>query len=929
MTAEPTAPPPSIGPYVLVSELGRGGGGQVFRAWDPRLEREVALKILHDRAGEHPERVQRFVSEARAASALNHPNIVTVFDAAIEGTTPFIVSEVVEGATLRDELRRGALPLKRALDLLTQIADGLSAAHEAGIVHRDLKPENIMVTRGGRVKILDFGLARVGEAVTGGAAAAATDDVTLTEDGLRAGTVPYMSPEQAAGRRSDFHADQFALGLIAFEMLTGRHPFRRDTPAETMHAIGHDEYPPLLSSDKRIPPMLRWIVERCLSKAPDERYGGTSDLFRDLRTLRDHLAEIAGADASRAARADRTARRRAFAIAGAVAMLGLGAGLYRAVSAIPELETARLRFTPFATGPGLETLPAWSPNGQTLAYAADRNGTLQIHTRGVSAPTGGPVTNLSNDCTYPFWSPASDRIYFVSLAQDRPGIWSVGAAGGTARPVVLNALRGALSPDGTTLAFLRDEGRSDIVNAAALYIARPKGAVPWTPDAVEAAATRVTSLETLRFVEGALAFSPDSQTLGLSVVGMALATPPDWRGWQFWLVPVSGGPARRRFAWWSDAAPRVTSFAWQPDGRHIVLALTSIAPMRSDLYLADVDSDRAWPLTRSASNEQYPTVSPGGQDVAFVEGEPDYDLIEIALDGRGGATPLLSTERNESDPAWSPEGRLAYVTDRGGEDEIWIRSTDGEDDRPVITQALFGSDRTIMLASPGFSRDGSRLAYLRNGFTPVWPLRIYTTLVTGGAAVELLPRNHEGFQGAPSWSADGTWIVFSEWRDKQWHLVKVRVGSSDRETLRSDGVSNASPVWSPWDDWITWESDKGLMIVSPDGTEARSIYAGQFLVHTWSNDGKEIFGVEDTAERRLVLRAVAVPGGSARLVADLGPSPPVNNPVKGLSLHPDGRRVATSISRLRGDIWILSGLRRRGWLERLRWAFRPAPSETP
>jgi Tol biopolymer transport system component len=161
--------------------------------------------------------------------------------------------------------------------------------------------------------------------------------------------------------------------------------------------------------------------------------------------------------------------------------------------------------------------------------------------------------------------------------------------------------------------------------------------------------------------------------------------------------------------------------------------------------------------------------------------------------------------------------------------------------------------------------------------------------------------------------------VFTEWRDKQWHLVKARVGSAERMTLRSDGTSNASPVWSPKDDWITWESEQGLMVVATDGSVARPIYDGQFIVHTWSPNGKEILGIEDTEERRLVLR----------LVADIGASPPVNNPVKGLAVHPDGRRVATSISQLRGDLWIMSGLRRRGWLERLRWAFRPAPIETP
>src|SRR6476620_2680836 len=208
-----TAPRQALGPYQILELLGGGGGGEVYRAWDPRLEREVALKILHRRSAIDAERLQRFVAEARAAGTLNHPNIVTVFDVSVDGEYPFIASEVIDGKSLREEIQRGRVPLKRALDLATQIADGLAAAHDAGIVHRDLKPENIMVTRSGRAKILDFGLTRIGMDARPGPSMPTTD-ATETEDGLRSGTVPYMSPEQAVGSATDFHSDQFSFGLI-------------------------------------------------------------------------------------------------------------------------------------------------------------------------------------------------------------------------------------------------------------------------------------------------------------------------------------------------------------------------------------------------------------------------------------------------------------------------------------------------------------------------------------------------------------------------------------------------------------------------------------------------------------------------------------------------------------------------------------------
>ena len=268
-------------PYEVRAALGHGGMGEVYRAWDPRLRREVALKILHERAGADPDRVRRFVAEARAASALNHPNILTVFDADVDGSTPYIVSELIEGHSLRDEMRRGPVPLKRLLDVSAQIADGLAEAHAAGIVHRDLKPENIMITRAGRAKILDFGLAQPTGFATGGRIPTTADGETVTEPGLLAGTVPYMSPEQARGLPTDFRSDQFSLGLILYEMAAGHAAFRRATPAATLDAIVNEEPAALATRSRHIPFILWWIIERCLAKNPAERYGVTADLHHD------------------------------------------------------------------------------------------------------------------------------------------------------------------------------------------------------------------------------------------------------------------------------------------------------------------------------------------------------------------------------------------------------------------------------------------------------------------------------------------------------------------------------------------------------------------------------------------------------------------------------------------------------------------------
>jgi Tol biopolymer transport system component len=912
------------GPYEILTLLGEGGGGHVYRAWDPRLQREVALKVLRQRSETDPDRVRRFIAEARAASALNHPNIVIVFDAAVEGDTPFIVSELIDGKTLREEIARGPVPIKRALDLATQIADGLATAHAAGIVHRDLKPENIMVTRTGRAKILDFGLAQQGGFEAREAdpldPARAADLQTQTELGLRAGTIPYMSPEQARGTAAGFHSDQFSFGLILYEMVSGRPAFRRDSPAETLDAVINEE-PPMAAIEARTPVQLRWIIERCLTKDPDERYGVTVDLHRDLRTLRDRLAEVSAREAGTGTSAP--ARWTPVLVAaGLIAVMAAGVGLAtRGTTEFSPIDLAALKFTPLATENAYEGFPAWSPDGQHIAYVADVNGTLQIFTRRLaSADPPAQVTHERYDCRYPFWSPDSRRIYYVSRARLREAIWSISTAGGRPQVVIEDAIRGAISADDRTLAFLRDESKDDIVSAASLWLSRRPGAEPWSTGAAEAWATKYERLGNVRFVEGSMAFSPDGTRLGLSAVPRSIDVDPDKRGWQLWILPLPDGEPYRRLQWWPNPAPRTASFTWLPDNRHIILGLTSITTPGSDLWMADVASDRAWPLTRSPGSEYDPASSPSGEQVVFTTGESDYDLVEVPL---SGAPPrlILAASRNESDPAWSADGNLlAYVTDRSGQEEIWLRSREGQEwlDRPLITQREFGDDLTIMLSAPTFSPDGRKIAYQRNGRKPIWPLRIWISLTAAGAPTPLLPPSYAGYQSAPTWSPDGEWIAFTDWKESQWKLATLRVGSGDEPTvLRTDGLPDASPHWSPANDWITWETAQGLLLISPDGQRERLLTDEPLIVHTWSKDGAEILGVRYTENQRLQLVSfdtrhleLSKRRAPARELADLGPAIPVNNPIRALSVSGDGKTVATSmLRRLHGDLSLLEGLK--------------------
>src|SRR5262249_52729347 len=260
-----------LGGYEIRKRLGAGGMGEVYRARDLRLGRDVALKGLPQESASDPARVRRFEREARAAAALNHPNIVTVYEVGSVDAVAYIAMELVEGRTLRELVAQGPLPLKTALDLACQVANGLAQAHEAGIVHRDLKPENVMLSKDGVAKIVDFGLAKR-MAVEADATSAET---TLTHEGSIVGTVSYMSPEQAAGQPVGFHSDQFSFGSILYELVAGGRAFQRKTNVETLAAIINDHPAPIATADPKIPAPVPWILDRCLAQQPAPRHAST------------------------------------------------------------------------------------------------------------------------------------------------------------------------------------------------------------------------------------------------------------------------------------------------------------------------------------------------------------------------------------------------------------------------------------------------------------------------------------------------------------------------------------------------------------------------------------------------------------------------------------------------------------------------------
>jgi len=349
--------------------------GEVYRARDPRLGRDVAIKVLPAALASDPDRLRRFEREARAASSLNHPAIVTIYEIGKADTVTYLAMELVDGVTLREALADGPLPVRRLISLSAQMAEGLAKAHGAGIVHRDLKPENVMVTKDGFVKILDFGLAKVAAAEPGaGQETAAATVSAATEPGIVMGTVAYMSPEQARGGALDFRSDQFALGSVLYEMATGRRAFGGETRPEVLAAIIREEPEPVAAVSPRVPAPVRWIIERCLAKNPGERYASTEDLARDLRSAQTHLAElssVSGADASTAvAPRRRDLRLAAFLVVAGV--LGAAGAWLVARRSVPTASVPSFQRVTFQRGNILHG--RFAPDGQTVLYSASWEG---------------------------------------------------------------------------------------------------------------------------------------------------------------------------------------------------------------------------------------------------------------------------------------------------------------------------------------------------------------------------------------------------------------------------------------------------------------------------------------------------------------------------------------------------------------------------
>ena len=883
----PLSPGTRLGPYDILGSLGAGGMGEVYRARDTRLGRDVALKLLPPAFSADPNRLARFEHEARAAGSLGHPGIVAVYDIGVDEGLHYIVLELVEGRTLREWQSEGALAPRKAAGLAAQIADTIAAAHAAGIVHRDLKPENIMITRDGRVKVLDFGLARQT------ASAGQTTTVTaLTDPGVVVGTAGYMSPEQVRGECLTHLSDIFSFGLVLHEMLSGKRAFHRATAAETMTAILHEDPPDLPAA---VSPGLRDIVAHCLEKEAGARFQSAKDLAFALGS---HSTSAALSEALSPPAREAPRRRRALAVVAILFLVFLGYLWARWTE--PELiDQSKLRLSPFVTDPGLQTTPRWSPRGDAIAYSAEVNGVFQIFTRQRGSLTSTQHTAHTFDCLAPFWSPDGTRLYYTVLdAAERTEIWTVAVAGGQAQRLLEQATHGALSSDGKTLAFVRCASG---LTACSVWLSSPPGAPPRRfPEPP-------FNSRTGNILNFSLEYAPAGGPLGILSPSRGVL--------EFYRASQDGGSCRRE--WSREMLAPISlgdiSFAWLPDGEGIVIT----APVSVGFGSLDlVRGRRVTVLRRGEPLLHRPTVSPDGSALSYALTSADYDIYEVPLDG-SAMRPLVTTGSDEHSPAWSPDGRLiAYST--------WS-SIQIYDRLSAASRTLLALPDLMAATDLAFSPDGKRLAFRRHH--KVQEIAIYITSLAGDTPVPLWNDPEAAAQRAPVWSPDGNYIAYRGDREGKPAIFKARVGGNEAPEFVTAETAGRPFRWSPRGDWLACDTGAGVTLVSPDGKRVRKLSDRPWLIFGFSGDGRNLVGIRLSEKPRLLLASVDISTGQEKALGDLGPPPASLTacriqalfPYRGFSLAPDGRSFLTSVFRQTSDLWLMEGIDQRRTLWQRLW----------
>jgi serine/threonine protein kinase/Tol biopolymer transport system component len=712
--------------------------GEVYRARDVRLGRDVAVKVLPERLAEDADALARFEREAKAVAALSHPNILALHDVGREGRVAYAVMELLEGETLRQEVASGPLSTRRAVDYGVQIAHGLAAAHEKGIVHRDLKPDNVFVTRDDRVKILDFGLAKPGATSTSGSETESPTVSGYTEPGKVMGTVGYMSPEQVRGVAVDARSDIFSFGSMLYEMLTGRRAFQGETAAETMTAILRDEPQDLAESGRVVPLALAPVLRHCLEKKPEKRFQSARDLAFALETASAPSASTPVVPAVVAPSGVSPTRKRlgVAAIVAAAAVAGYLVHPRPAASTGPDWTNVSLSL--LTTDPGYEGEPTFSPDGRTIAYVSDREGNFEIYLQQIS---GGTAINLTGNAAadiQPAFSPDGREIAFVSnrsgtseILHAAPGlpvvggdIWIMPSLGGAARRIVERADFPSWTPDGSALLYVHGTFRNS-------HIARiPASGGEGRDIPIEEPFVARYFFPRLSDDGRWLLYQNGNQIEVVAAAGgrprvIAVGQYPAWGAGSTSVLYTNGLPGKGRSLWRAPFSLDRGEFSRDPkpltfgsgsdvgaaasrDGRSV-----AFAALDESLDLEQIPFDAEAGRVMGAPQE----LTPGNNRVGFFDPSPDGKSVAFAAE-RGEASDLFRVDPpglpvqltrdpgfTDNNPVWSPDGkRIAFSRTAVGASEasaaLWTMNADGTNPRRVTEfsgEMVWVSDQKIII----------------------------------------------------------------------------------------------------------------------------------------------------------------------------------------------------------------------------------------
>jgi serine/threonine protein kinase len=754
----------TLGHFEILEELGAGGMGVVYKARDTHLGRLVAIKILPpDKVGDGDRR-RRFAQEARTASALNHPGIVTIHDITEHEGIDFIAMEFVPGRTLDRVISRHGLGLPETLDYGVQIADAIAAAHAAGIVHRDLKPANLIVTEQGRIKVLDFGIAKLIDRQGPSALADATTDATraalVTEPGAVMGTVAYMAPEQVEGKTVDARSDIFSFGSVLYEMLTGQRAFQRDSPLSTLTAVLRDEPKALIKMDAGPTRELERVITRCLRKDPERRWQSMADVKVALRELKEQSDSGESAATVGPLPSKRRAWIAAVALAFVVAAAGIGALVWRARNAGPNSPPFSFTAIPLTTYPGREQQPSFSPDGNSVAFIwngeAEENWDIYVKLVGAGSPqrlTTDPAIDLS-----PAWSPDGRSIAFGRVRDDlRVAILVVPSRGGPEREVLETRRSGVLGL-GQILAWSADSRFLVVATSAS-----PGEPVVLTAVDVATAATRAITKPSSDYGADLLpSISPDGRMLAFVRQRSGLRTG------ELHVQALSAGfepiGEPRHLA---GNGVFYHGIAWSATGRDVIVS-------------SGTSGDVALWRIAVQHPEQHERLSPFGDEcrqpaVAAVQGRLAFTRASwdentyrttLSASGQSAGAPVrvIGSTRSELNAQFSPDGsRIVFESMRSGTQELWVADQDG---RNALQLTAFNGR---LGGTPAWSPDGQSIAFdLRNedGRGDV-----YTIAARGGAPARLT--DHPADDLVPSWSRDGQSIYFGSTRSGRYEIWRM------------------------------------------------------------------------------------------------------------------------------------------------------------